>query len=262
MKKSKSIKFVIDDFRDIYNTVMSISLYEYINYSLFKDPKAELNKGALKVFTEIKKFEKNNKLYNYFTVHIVSIMENYLHNILIESIEADEEKSLRFIKEYKLDRNLTPQDVIDGPKLLAIKTLKTLIYHNLPKVNSIFKIIFDLDILNIENVDIKKIFRIVKLRHGIVHKSSRFKEKEVCIKQDTFLAYLDLISDWLLNIDSLIQNGRPRKRTTNYRYKFYREISSKIENPLLEVGYMEVMRESMDRIFDFSNDGNQGKVLI
>jgi hypothetical protein len=263
MKKSKSIQFVIDDFQDIYNTAMSTSLYEYINSSLFNDQKTELSKDALKIYNEIKNFELNNKLYNYFTVNIVSIMENYLHNILVESIEKDKEKSLRFIKEYKLERNLTSQDVIDGPQLLTLKILKNLIYHNLPKVNSIFKIIFDLDILNIQNAEIEKIFRIIKLRHGIVHKSSRIKEKEVLIKQDTFLVYLSTINNWLLNIDSLVLNGKPRKRIINYRYKFYREISNKMENKVLEIGVANVIGESMNRMFDFDNENkSQNKIMI
>lgn len=260
MKKSKSIQFVINDFQDIYDMAKSISLYEYVNSSLFKDEKLELNPEAVKIFNHLKIFESGNNLYNYFTVNIISIMENYLQNILIEIIEKDDEKSMKFIKEYRFEKNLTPQDVIDGPRILTVNILNNIIYHNLPKVNSLYKIIYDLDILNIKDVDIKMIFQIIKLRHNIVHKSSRFNEKKVTVKLDSFLGFLNLISNWLLNIDSLIMTNDLRKRTTDYKLKFYTEIYNSMENPILEVGKFEVISNSVAEIFDKEFDNN--KILI
>jgi len=106
MKKSKSIQFVIDDFQDIYNTIKSISLYQYTSSSLFRDPKIELNQEAENIYNHIKKFESENNLHNYLTVNLISIMENYLQNILIEVIEKENDKSLNLLKNTDLKRIL------------------------------------------------------------------------------------------------------------------------------------------------------------
>lgn len=260
MKKSKSIEFVTEDLNSIYNTIFSLSLYEYINSSFFKASKQTLSPEDSKIYNKIRYFENNNNLFNQLTVNLISIMENYLHNILAEHINKEESKSTVFIEKYKFEKPLSPQDVIDGPKALALKTLKGVIYHNLPKINSIFNIVFNLDIINISNSNIKTIFQIIKARHLITHQSSRFEDSKISIKLDTFLKFMNIISDWLLNIDSNILTGSPRKRTVNYRMKFYREISNILNMPILEDGLEDLIQQEFMRVFTTEKDPN--KILI
>jgi len=62
-------------------------------------------------------------------------------------------------------------------------------------VNLLYKIFFGLDILNIKDIDIKKMFQVIKLRHKIVHKSSIINAQKVSVKLDTFLGFMNLIND-------------------------------------------------------------------
>jgi hypothetical protein len=99
---------------------------------------------------------------------------------------------------------------------------------------------------------------IIKLRHKLVHKTNRINNKKVFVKESTFLSFMTIVSNWIQNIDSMIMNDEPRKRTVNFSKKYYREIMKLKENPILEIGKLDVIFNSvfiLDKIFDIdSND--------
>jgi len=45
-------------------------------------------------------------------------------------------------------------------------------------------------------------------------------------------------------------NQESRKKNTDYRLKFYTEISTSMENPILEAGKIEVIQNNMINLFD------------
>ncbi|WP_034041887.1 hypothetical protein [Wocania ichthyoenteri] len=243
MKKSNSIKLFITDLEDILETAINISLFKFINPSLFKNSNIQTNSQEDLTYEKIKKFNDKNLIYNHLLVNVISIMESYLHNILVEHIKKDSSKSIKFVEEFNFQKSLSPKHVIEGPESLTINTLEDVIYHNLPKVNTLFKIIFEMDILNISNIDIKTIFLIIKVRHSIVHDSNRVKEKKFYISSHTFIDYLDLIANWLMEIDSLIMTNHTRKRKTNYYLKFNKELNKYTDTPLIEQGSFQLMRD-------------------
>ncbi|MGB5983046.1 MAG: hypothetical protein WBG46_12955 [Nonlabens sp.] len=261
MKKSKSIKYAIQDFQDLYDSAMSITLYEYINASLFHDEN-EYDEGIKSLQNQIKYFEKNNKVYNFLVVHIVAVMENYLENILNEFNDKDREVSINLTKNYKYDYKITNNDIIGGPQQFAKKIINSVIFHNLKKVNILFKTALNLDILNIDGIDIKFIFSLIELRHGVVHQSSRVKDKHVIVRQLSFLKFLSITNKWLLNIDCLLMNGRLRERIPNLTNKFYDEAMSKIENDVLHPGLQKVIKENSRDIFNFDEKSNVKSSII
>ena len=259
MKKSKSLEITLSDFQEVFDTTFSFSLYEYVTSSLFNNPLHELNSEENKIYSHLKKFENKNALFNYLTVNLISIVETYLQNVLIEIIEKDEQKSIEFINQYRFEKAVTTQNVIDGPKKLVLDVLNDVIYHRLSKVNTLFKIIGDIDILSINGIDCEKIFQIIRIRHKLVHQSGRVRGKKLYISELTFLGFMTLFSNWILNIDSIIFNREPRKRTTDYRTKFYKQMSKSIENPVFLNGMNEILSTGMlkmDKIFD-GNKGNE-----
>ncbi|WP_196887308.1 hypothetical protein [Aureivirga sp. CE67] len=261
MKKSKAIELLNSDLKDIYDTLISISLYAYVSSSLFNTPNKKLSEEEIKVYNHLKKNEKRNTIYNSFMINLISIMESYLKNMLIEIILDDKSKSEKFVRKYKFERHLTSNDVVNGSEFLTISVLNDVIYHNLPKVNSLYKIITGIDILNIEGAEIKKIFKIIKLRHKMVHQANRINDRKIFLKELTLLHFITVISDWLLNIDCLILNGNLRKRTTNYTMKFYKDLGEKIELPILFNGKNEIEDNSLELLNDLLKD-HKKEILI
>ncbi|WP_378177852.1 hypothetical protein [Aquimarina sp. SS2-1] len=243
MKKSKSIRLFITDLDDIFETALNVSLYKFINHSLFKNSNIQTSPQEKLTYEKLKKFNNKNLLYNHLLVSIVSIMESYLHNILIESVKKDSSKSIKFVEGFNFQKALSARDVIEGPESLTLTTLQNVIYHNLPRVNILFKIIFELDILNIPNIDVKPIFTIIKIRHSIVHDSNRVKEKKFYINVITFIGFMDLIANWLLNIDSIIMNNNPRKRKKDYVLRFNKELDKYTNTPIIEKGTLELIKD-------------------
>jgi cyclopropane fatty-acyl-phospholipid synthase-like methyltransferase len=123
MKKSQSIQYAVNDFTDIYDTILSVSVYQYVSSSFFKGSNQKLNIEEEKIYDYLKKIERQNNLYNYLTINIISIMESYLHNVLIEFIEKDDSRTLKFVNEYRFEKNITNKNVIEGPKVLTLDTL-------------------------------------------------------------------------------------------------------------------------------------------
>ncbi|CAL2084581.1 hypothetical protein [Tenacibaculum sp. 190524A02b] len=243
MKKSNSINLFKTDLEDIFETALNISLYRFINPSLFKNSNIATNTEEQLTYERLKSFSEKNLIFNHLLVNVISIMESYLHNILVEEIKNDHSKTIKFVENYNFQKNLSVQDVIDGPESLTLKTLDNIIYHNLPKVNILFKTVFDLDVLKIPNSNIKTIFAIIKVRHSIVHDSNRVNGKKFYISSYTFVDYMDIITNWLLNIDCIIMNERVKKRKTDYSLRFHKELDKYVTSPIIEQGAFQLLND-------------------
>ncbi|APU11053.1 hypothetical protein A5M85_12390 [Cellulophaga lytica] len=257
MKKSNSINLFKTDLDDIFETALNISLYRLINPSLFKNSNIEPNVEEQRIYERLKNFSEKNLIFNHLLVNVISIMESYLHNVLIEGIKSDHSKTIKFVESYNFQKSITIKDVIEGPESLTINTLNNIIYHNLPKVNNLFKTIFGLDILNIPNSNIRTIFAIIKVRHSIVHDSNRVNGKKFYISSYTFIDYMDIITNWLLDIDCIIMNDRFKKRKTDYSLRFHKELNHHATSPIIEQGTFQLLNDifnDKNKLFDKKKD--------
>lgn len=258
MSKTKSLEIFLNDFNEIYNTILNLSLNDHIRDALYFDSKEKLNKVEIDIFEQLKQFSRNNSINNYLLINLVSITETYLKNVIFEELEKSPNLYHKFILEYRIDKNISPKDLIDGPEKFANEILNGIIYHNFPKVNSVFKIITKIDILNVGEIDFNLIFKIIKLRHKIVHSSSKVKSKKISIREVTLLNFMNLFSNWLITIDNKILGEKTKK--VDYQMKFYRKISKLLETPLLTNGHHYSAANSTEILDNMFNDEN--KILI
>lgn len=244
MNKTKSIRIFINDFKEIYNTILNLALGDGIRDALFFNSKENINDTEIGIFNQLTQFSKQNLINNYLLINLISITESYLQNILFEELKREPKLYNVFLLNYKFEKNITANDLIEGPQKFVFEILDNIIYHNLPKVNSIFKIITKIDILNIEDIDTKMIFKIVKLRHKIVHGSSIINGKKIIISEVTLLGYMNLISRWLICIDNKITGAKTRR--VDYQLKFYKKISALFKTPLLVDGHKYSAAKSVE----------------
>lgn len=143
-----------------------------------------------------------------FLVRLVTLLEEYLKNRLIEEFSKNEVTVKNFLLSFNSDRKLTAQDVINGPKLLAIGYLDEILFHNMPKVERVYNSAFKFDIKKL--CDFKRIVVITKMRHLIVHNGGKTKTNEK-IQTHSLQTCIDEINKLIENIEFYIKNGRPKK---------------------------------------------------
>ena len=74
-----------------------------------------------------------------------------------------------------------------------------LMYHNLPKISNIYKIIFDIDIPD----NMGEIMQRIKIRHDLVHRNGKDKNnKEINISKPQLVETYDLIYNFIKEIDN------------------------------------------------------------
>ncbi len=227
MKKNQSITNFRDDLQDIFDSVVSLYLYKYLNASVFKKRENLLatTKSDLRIFELTQKFETHNYIYNSLYISVVALLETYLQDKLTTELEKDEKKVEKLILEFNLTRKLTAKDILNGPKVIAQEILTQVIFHNLAKVNALYKIVFSADILHLNKN--KRLFDIIKVRHKIVHRAGRIQEKKIFVSQLTLLKDMTLISAWVENIEHFINQSTEKKGFVDY-YKRFNIITTKL----------------------------------
>ena len=262
MKNSKSIKVLNEDFKDIYDSILSLSIYQYSNSAFFNNINISPNLTDFEkeIFQQIRKFENHNYLYNSLYISIFATLETYLNNRLSEELEKNNHKCEQLILKYNMHRHYTSKDIINGPKIVAKEILDSIIYHNLPKVNSLFKIVFELDILNI--LETKRLFQIIKIRHKIVHQSGRINEVKIFVREYAILKDMTLINKWLQNIDSLTTTGKPKNTNTDFFMKFLKTISKYAASPIFEDAMVDLMQNDLNKMDGLLHENNIKKKQI
>jgi hypothetical protein len=105
----------------------------------------------------------------------ISALEAYLGDTLINVVSNNKSAMARLLG---LDKELAKErfslhEVASSPNLVPTKVrqyLKSILYHNLKKVNFLYKAALDIDLLD-PAVDNSKIFRAIEYRHDCVHRN-------------------------------------------------------------------------------------------
>lgn len=152
-----------------------------------------------------------------FLVRLVTLLEEFLKNKLIEEFSNNEEYIIRFLNKYNTDRRILIKDVIAGPRKLALDYLDEVIFHNLPKVEKIYLIALSIDIKELCNF--KTLMLMVKIRHLIVHTRGKFKANEK-LNSLSFQLFINQVNQLVENIEYVLKNGRIKKRHNRIKIQY------------------------------------------
>lgn len=137
-------------------------------------------------------------------VNIITCLETYLSDALINSVLDNESNLKRFVEnfiDYK-DRSFKLCDIynrMDNLKKLVKKDLYNLMYHNLPKIRAIYKKILNIDFPN--NID--DIMKKINDRHHLVHRNGKDLDgNQIIISKEELNQTYDLIYNFVKEIDN------------------------------------------------------------
>lgn len=141
-------------------------------------------------------------LYRTLYANIISSMEAYLSDKIISRVLSSIDSKRKFVENYKgyKELKLSLSDIynkMDNIDSYIIKTLRDIIYHNLPVVKNIYKAA-----LGIEIGDISDLTKCVNIRHDIVHRNGKNKDGELCnISKEDVTELAKKVSVFIENIE-------------------------------------------------------------
>jgi hypothetical protein len=144
--------------------------------------------------------------------HQVTALEAYLGDTLINEVMGDKDAMYNLIAkadELK-DEKFTLADIANSPDLVQStvrKYLRTILYHNLTKVDVLYNIALGIRILNLSK-DKSILFKVVNLRHDCVHRNGFDKDgKEITVFTKNFVQEIaDHIRDFVDGIEKAVRN--------------------------------------------------------
>jgi hypothetical protein len=140
----------------------------------------------------------------------VSSLEAYLADTLINTT-MDNEKALQHLLASDTDlakEKFTLAQIVSEPEFVKIKVrsyLRSIVYHNMPKVRALYKVACDIDIFELlGDVRKEKLFKAIELRHDCVHRNGRDKDGQ---RLEVFTkAYVQEIADIMKSLVGDIEN--------------------------------------------------------
>jgi hypothetical protein len=143
--------------------------------------------------------------------HQITAMEAYLGDRLINEIEVDAGAFQRLLgqDEDLAKEKFTLAEISKNPAFVERKVrehLRSIQYHNLAKVDVLYKIALDIRILSLAN-DKPSLFKAVMLRHDCVHRNGFDKDgNELVVFTKTFVQdTADLIKDFVERIEKAVR---------------------------------------------------------
>ncbi len=111
-------------------------------------------------------------------VQQVSALEAYLADTLINIVAADEEAMARLLASDRdlSSKKFTLAEIASNTAIVEIEAfayLRSIIYHNIPKVRSLYKIAARVDLFELLGADKDRLFKAIEYRHDCVHRNGR-----------------------------------------------------------------------------------------
>lgn len=112
--------------------------------------------------------------------HQITALEAYLGDTLLKEVTVDKPAMQRLISEYEdlAKQKFSLDEVAKDPGLVERKVrehLRSILYHNLAKVDVLYNIAFGIRILNLAQ-NRQRLFEAVSLRHDCVHRNGFDKD--------------------------------------------------------------------------------------
>lgn len=132
--------------------------------------------------------------------YIVSAIEGYLAGTFIKNVLESEEYLKKFINTdpFFKDRKLSMQDFFNDPDIInktVSKYLNDTIFHNIEKINKMYKSVF-----GYEFIDAEWLYKSIQIRHDCVHRAGISKDGEP-LKLNK-----DIINELIKNASKLIHS--------------------------------------------------------
>lgn len=208
---------IYNDYGDIwiYNNDLEELNYENVRYDADDDffewysKSNEFYEDFNDSITEYKTILKSNyakdnqSILKMVDASIVSAMETFLGDVLISMVKKNEKYLLnasKNLKDFK-DEKITISEILECPecaKLKIINGLRGLLYHNLPKVKMVYKLILEIDIKG----DLQPLMQIVSRRHDIIHRNGKNNNGEMfCFSKEQVLNDVCLIEQFIQDVN-------------------------------------------------------------
>ena len=245
MRKDKASNSIINfrkEIEDILNTILANNRYQY-TFLILKNKQKEFkipDKVMDEFISPIENFEKRNFTFNYLFISVITILETYLKDRIVEELNNFPSKKKDLIKNYKIDRKLGVEDIIAGIDPIVEEIINGIIYHNFSKVSVLYKIVLKTKILEFIP---KSLWRYVKIRHDLVHRSGNIDSKKIMILEFRLLGVMSDISKWAENIDYYCRKGVIKKKHTSI-ISMYEKCSKNYPNNEF---FDKLMRQNLSR---------------
>lgn len=175
-------------------------------YSVYFDSHLEETLYALNKIDTLD--EKSKKLlYRTLYANVISSLEAYLSDRLIQKVLSSGELKKKFVESFKIfqETKFSISEIYEQMDALdnRIKnSLRDIIYHNLPIVKNIYRLTLDVDL-----GDISDLMKCISIRHDIVHRNGRDKDGNLStINKDDVLELAEIVSNFISNIEKQIIN--------------------------------------------------------
>lgn len=161
--------------------------------------------------------EHQKKLRMLLYANVITKMETFLCDTLKQYVMSDKEHKKRFVSTYKdfNDMNLKYSQIYEKYDSLdnVIKNkLNDILYHNIPKVNNVYKKVIGIDI---KPDDI--VFKAIDKRHDIVHRNGKDKEGNLLnISKDEVKELSEYMVDYINGIEEKIRQVRQEENMVDY----------------------------------------------
>lgn len=149
--------------------------------------------------------ELSNLLNMMLFVNVITALETFLSDAFIGTVIGNEQLMKKFVSSNSdfSARKFTLNEIFDRMDHLEKEVrnyLLDLIWHNLPKIRTIYENTFELDFPS----DIKNIYQAIAKRHDIVHRSGKTKDcKPVKVSRDEIEKLMWDVRSFADHIDSM-----------------------------------------------------------
>jgi hypothetical protein len=157
-------------------------------------------KDLLKV--ECEKAALQGELYNLLYANVITVMETYLSDTLIGSIQKDERclRNLVQINPEFASKKLSLSDIFERMEKIREEVqeyLLGIIYHNLAKVKSLYECALGITFPE----DLEAVFKAIQVRHDIVHRNGKAKDgRRVILKRSDVEILINMVEKLVVHL--------------------------------------------------------------
>ncbi len=183
-----------------YLTIGQQTVYQYYSFSI----------ASLKELLELNIDDRHQEavFYRMILVQAIAAMEAYLSDTLISRIISDKNSLKRLFEtdKFLLNEKYSIYDFLndeDLPQKRAKEYLSEVVYHNLPKINSLYKNIFGIELSYGNKVDKNDLFVAIQVRHDCVHRNGKNKDGNFLkiIDKEYVCRIIDVIGDFVMRLE-------------------------------------------------------------
>jgi hypothetical protein len=175
-------------FKDEISAITQLNEVEYEDAAIIRSTKRQL---YIALITALEAYLADAFIYHLF--HNVGYVEKF-----VEGYEGFEKQKFKLSKLF---------DYHEKIETICKKELRDIIWHNIPKVSTLYKFTFD-----IEFGDLSSLSKHVKNRHDLVHRAGATKEGEqITIGADDITSLSEEVEELVDKIDEELNSLRPNE---------------------------------------------------